>query len=123
MYLVMNSVNPYPALVNLGNYDVMEIYSAGELDYRIAVRRFSVTENQNFVSAESIRDLSLTIARYETLEEAETAFWEICEYIDEGHKAMYHMPKDTVEQSDVQDDDSGDVIKNALINLQDKINE
>ena len=117
MHLILNSVNQYDTMINLDNFDMMEIAKHNDSDFRICVRRFQLLDDPN--SRDGVaKDLSLTIGRYRTIIEATEAFNTIIQYLDIGIKNMYCMPKDTAEyKEDDEDEDNEDIIKETLMKL------
>ena len=120
MHLILNTVNVYDTMVNLDNFDMLEITKHNNSDFRICIRRFQLLDDPNSLDGVA-KDLSLTIARYRTITEAVDAFNTIIGYLDVGIKNMYLMPKDTAEyKEDDEDEDNEDIIKETLMKLSDK---
>ena len=117
MHLILNGVNEYDTMINLNNFDILEIYKHDDFDFRICVRRFQLL---NYPKAPDgvAKDLTLTIGRYRTIVEAVEAFNTIIQCLDAGIKNIYSMPKDTAEyKDDDHDDEEGDIIKETLMKL------
>ena len=117
MHLILNTVNEYDTMINLDNFDMLEITKCNDFDFRICVRRFQLLDDPNSLDGVA-KDLSLTIGRYRTIIEAVKAFNTIMGYLDVGIKNMYLMPKDTADyKEDDEDDNTKDTIKETLMKL------
>ena len=117
MHLILNGVNEYDTMINLNNFDILEISKDNDFDFRICVRRFQLL-NYPKTPDGIVKDLTLTIGRYRTIVEAVEAFNTIIQCLDAGVKNIYSMPKDTAEYKDDEDDeDNEDIIKETLMKL------
>ena len=110
MFLITSTEDHGITSINIECFDVIEVYKHDDKDFRICVRRFQLDTNDPIKTSDdgrpedtNVRDISLTIARYRSINEAVSAFSNIMEFINTGAKTVYIMPRDDTSGASPQD--------------------